>query len=159
MLAPEEWHRVESLAAPQQISRGGLPLPFCHDPMLNPDVIRGVRIGPAGNVAGREYTCGARFQVLVHENSAIDLEISLLRQFDTRLDSDADRDHVGFDSAPIVQRHSVSVDPRHRPPQVKHDSLRLVKPLDKSAKLRPQHAFHRHMLGRDDVYFEFASAQ
>src|SRR5258705_38277 len=52
VLAPEKWHGVECLALPQHIARGGLALAFGHHPMLDPDILAGMRIGPARDIAG-----------------------------------------------------------------------------------------------------------
>src|ERR1700716_3232579 len=39
VLAPEKRYRVEDLALPQHIARGGLALAFRHHPMLDPDIL------------------------------------------------------------------------------------------------------------------------
>src|SRR5229473_1780006 len=63
MLAPEERHRIENLALPQHIARGGLSLTLGHHPMLDPDVLPGVRVGPAGNIACRKNAGNAGFEL------------------------------------------------------------------------------------------------
>ena len=54
VLASEEGHRVEPLPLAQQVAGGRLVLALGHHPVLHPDALVGVRIGPAGQrVEGR----------------------------------------------------------------------------------------------------------
>src|SRR5215831_18307947 len=51
MLTPEERHRVELLALAHHVERRGLALALRHDPVLDADVLPGMRIGPTRDVA------------------------------------------------------------------------------------------------------------
>src|SRR5262249_51247002 len=74
MLAPEERHRVEPLAAAEHVARGHLALPFGDDPMLDANPIAAVRVRPSRDVAGGEDAGRARFEVLVHRDAAVHRE-------------------------------------------------------------------------------------
>src|ERR1043165_8106833 len=53
VMAPEKRHRVERLALPKHVSRGGLALTLGHHPMLDAYGLEGMRIGPARDIARR----------------------------------------------------------------------------------------------------------
>src|SRR6267154_285330 len=60
VLAPEERHRVESLAKTEHVACRGLALTFGHHPMLNANVRAGMRVGPARDIARRVDAGNAR---------------------------------------------------------------------------------------------------
>src|SRR5437588_315242 len=72
MLAPEERHGIEDFALAQHVARGGLALALRHHPMFDADVLAGMRIGPAGDVARRVDATDAGFEIRIHRNAAID---------------------------------------------------------------------------------------
>src|SRR5262245_12029133 len=98
MLAPKEGRSRKRLAAAKHVTRRRLALPFCEHPMLDANVLAGVRVGPARDVAGGEDSGRAGLKVGIHRDTAIDLQASLLGQLGARPHADADDDQVGFDS-------------------------------------------------------------
>ena len=54
VLAPEKRHRVEALFVPEHVGGRGLALALGDNPVLDPDALAGMRIGPARDVAGGE---------------------------------------------------------------------------------------------------------
>src|SRR5262245_12577523 len=65
VLAPEERRGAVRLSAPEDVLRGGLPLPFRHDPVLDPHALAGPRVGIARDVARGENAGRARLEHLV----------------------------------------------------------------------------------------------
>ena len=80
MLAPEERHGVESLAASEHVPCRSLTLAFGDDPVFDANPLAGVRIGPACDVSGGEDAGRAGLEVLVDCDAAIDREAGLLRE-------------------------------------------------------------------------------
>src|SRR5205085_8349683 len=62
VLAPEKRHRLVLLAMAEHVQRRDLALPFGHHPVLDPDGLAAVRIGPACDVAGGEDARRARLE-------------------------------------------------------------------------------------------------
>ena len=58
---------------------------MCYHPVLDADVLPETRIWPARDVAGRVDAGRARFQKLVDEYAAVDLQSRLLRKLQARL--------------------------------------------------------------------------
>src|SRR5262249_61403763 len=61
VLAPEERHGIEALAASQHVARGDLTLTLGDDPVLDTDSLTGMRIRSAYRVAGREHSSRSGF--------------------------------------------------------------------------------------------------
>ena len=95
LLGPEKRDGVEPFPPTQHVARRGLPLALGHHPVFDADALAGEPIRPARDVAGREDARGARFQVLVHRDAAIDGEACLFRQRNRRPHADADDDEIG----------------------------------------------------------------
>src|SRR6185312_15248881 len=74
MHAPEEGHRIEALSAADHVARGGLSLALRDDPMLDTDVIFGVWVRPARNIAGCEDARHTGLEILVDRDTAIGAE-------------------------------------------------------------------------------------
>src|SRR6516162_474619 len=72
VLAPEERHSVEFLALPQHIAGGGLPLTLSDHPMLDPDILARMRIGPSRYIASGEDAGDAGLEMGVHDDPAIE---------------------------------------------------------------------------------------
>jgi len=113
MLAPEERHRVEPLARAHHVERGGLALALRHHPMLDADVLAGMRIGPARDIARRVDPGDARLEKSVHQHAAVEREAGLLGQPQPRPHPDADHDEVGVERAAALERGARSVDRHH----------------------------------------------
>src|SRR5262249_11428814 len=74
VLPPEERYGLETLATAEDIASGRLPLPLGDDPMLDANVVAGVRIGPSRDIAGGEDPGSARLEVLVDGDAVIQRE-------------------------------------------------------------------------------------
>src|SRR6185437_504413 len=109
LFGPKERDDVEPFALTKNIARGGLPLALGDDEMLDADWLARQPIRPASDVAGREDTRGARLEVLVHRDAAINREPCLFRQRDYWSHADADDDEVGLEGFAILQRHAALV--------------------------------------------------
>src|SRR6195952_285649 len=96
VLAPEKRCRVEGLALSQHVARGGLALAFGHHPMLDPDALPGMWIGPTRDIARGIDSRDAGFEERVHSNAAVDLEPCLFRQAEARTHADADDHDIGL---------------------------------------------------------------
>ena len=160
VLAPEERHRVEALALPEHVARGGLALALGHHPVLDANVLAGVRIGPARDIArgvdaGRRWFRGYAFD----DDAAIDREAGLLGQRQARPHADADDHEIGLEHAAALQRRALAVDRGHGIAEMEDDAVLLVQRADEVAHLRPEHALHRPLLRRHDMDLDVARAQ
>src|SRR5262245_62628642 len=82
VLAPEERNLGESLLLAENVARRRLTLPLGHDPMLDPQILAGMGIGPPRDVAGGKDSRRTGFKIFVHCDAAIDLETGALGQLD-----------------------------------------------------------------------------
>ena len=80
MLAPKEWDYVTFFAMAKNILSRYLTLSFSDHPVLDPNSLSGMRVGPAGGIASSEDSGHAGFEVFVNRDTAIDGEPSLLGQ-------------------------------------------------------------------------------
>src|SRR5438067_1197566 len=94
VLAPEEGHRVESLAASQHVAGRRLALPFGDHPVLHANAVAGVRIGPSRDIAGGEDARHAGFEVLVDGDPPVDREPGALGEAQRRTNADAEHEEV-----------------------------------------------------------------
>ena len=78
VLAPEERHLGKSLPLAEDVARYRLTLPLGHDPMLDPQILAGMGIGPARDVAGGKDPRHAGFEVFIHRDAAIEFETGTL---------------------------------------------------------------------------------
>src|SRR5262245_1259964 len=83
MLAPEERNLGKTLPLAENVARCRLALPLGHDPMLDPQVLAGIGIGPPRDVTGGKDSRHAGFKVFIHRDAAIDLETGALGQLDS----------------------------------------------------------------------------
>ena len=116
-------------------------------------------IGPARHVAGRKHARGARFEVLVDADAAIDRETGLFGECDGRTHADAEHQKVGVDRRTVAQRHCSSIDLRDRAAKMKDDAVFFVNAANDTADLRSHDARERLGLRRDDVHVELAGAE
>jgi len=89
--------RLESFATAEDVSGRHLSLPLRHHPMLNPDALTCVGIGPPRDVARSEDARHARFEVLVHGDPAVDGQAGSLGQVGQRSNPDAKHQEVRVD--------------------------------------------------------------
>ena len=79
VLTPEEWNSVKLFATAKNILGCYLSLALSNHPVLDANSLAGVRIGPAGDIAGSEDSGHAGFEVFVDFDTTIDRESSLFR--------------------------------------------------------------------------------
>jgi len=72
VLAPEKRDECARFFAPDHIARGDLAVTLGHDPVLDADFVAAVRVRPACDVPRSENPRGARFQIFVDHDAAID---------------------------------------------------------------------------------------
>ncbi len=80
VLTPEEWNSVKLFATAKNILSCHLSLALSDHPVLDANSLAGVRIWPAGGIAGCEDSGHAGFEVFVDFDTPIDREPSLLGQ-------------------------------------------------------------------------------
>jgi hypothetical protein len=105
----------------EHVERGGLALPLGDDPVLDPDVLAAVRIGPARNVAGREESGRARFEKGVHDQSAVEPQTGLLRKFAPGLVANRNRLASGQSHPKVALRNPAC--PLYRAIATRYDKL------------------------------------
>ena len=159
MLAPEERHRIEAFPQAEHIPGRGLALPFGHHPVLDPNLVAGVRIGPPRDVAGREDAGHAGLEVLVHGDAAVDRQPRPFGDRNRRPHADAEHEKVALERGAVAERDHAPLDAGDGLAQVERDALLLVHLADEASDLRPHHALQRLALGRDDMDRQPAGAE
>src|SRR6202021_102992 len=159
IVAPEEGPRMECLPLSQHIARGGLPLTFGDDPVFDPDVFAGMRIGPARDVARGVDSGDAGFEVCAYGDTTIERKAGLFGQRQARADADANDDHICLQHVAALERSALAVDRDHGIPEMKDDAVLLVQGAHEIAHAGPQHALHRPLLGGYDVNLDIARSQ
>src|SRR5262249_32428218 len=140
--APEERNLGKSLPLAENIARCRLTLPLGHDPMLDPQILAGVGIGPPRDVAGGKDSRHTGFKVFIHRNAAIDLEAGALSQLDSRPHPNAGDDKIGRRRA-AFELDVPAIDRCRRLLEMEYDAVLLVNRAYEIAKFAPQHAFQR----------------
>src|SRR5262249_55582833 len=92
VLAPKERHRVEALIQSQHVAGCGLSLTFGYHPMLDADVLAGVRVRPTRDVAGSVNVVRAGLEMPIDHHAAVNLKAGLLGEHETGADANTD-DH------------------------------------------------------------------
>src|SRR5215472_10538068 len=126
MLAPEERHVGKALPLAENVARCRLTLPLGHDPMLDPQILAGMGVGPARDVAGGKDSRHARFKVFIHRDAAIDLETGALSQLDSRPHPNADDDEVGRQCRAAFELDVSAIDRGCRLLEMEYDAVLLV---------------------------------
>ena len=78
--------------------------------MLDPQIVAGMEIGPARDVAGGKDSRHAGFKVFIHRDAAIELETGALGQLDSRPHANADDDEIGRQCRAAFKPHVGGVD-------------------------------------------------
>src|SRR6516164_10583371 len=151
VLAPEERNLGKSLLLAENVARCRLTLPLGHDPMLDPQILAGMAIGPPRDVAGGKDTRHAGFKVFIHCDAAIDLETGALSQLDSRPHPNADDDEIGQQCRAIFELDVSAVDRRRRLLEMEYDAVFLVNRAYDIAEFASQHAFQRPALQCHDM--------
>src|SRR5262245_44615220 len=159
VLAPEERNLGKSLPLAENVARCRLTLPLGHDPMLDPQILAGMGVGPARDVAGGKDSRHARFKVFIHRDAAIDLETGALSQLDSRPHPNADDDEVGRQCRAAFELDVSAIDRGCRLLEMEYDAVLLVNRAYEIAKFAPEHAFQRPALRCHDMNLDFARPQ
>src|SRR5262245_60639813 len=159
VLAPEERNLGKSLLLAENVASCRLTLPLGHDPMLDPQILAGMGIGPPRDVAGGKDSRHAGFKVFIHCDAAIDLETGALSQLDSRPHPNADDDEVGRQCRAAFELDVSAIDRCRRLLEMEHDAVLLVDRAYEITKFTPEHAFQRPALRRHDVNLDFARPQ
>src|SRR5262249_3616557 len=126
VLAPEERDGAEGLATSQHGERGGLTLPLGDNPMLHPNALATVQVGPARNVSGRIDSRHARLQVMTDDHAAIERKTGLFSKLETRPHANAGDNQIRRELATALQHDGVAVDGSGRVLEMEDDPMLLV---------------------------------
>ena len=140
VLAPKERDRVEGAGVPKNIERRNLTLTFRDHPMLDTDAISGMRIGPAGDVAGGIDAFCAGFEVFIDSNAAIDRKSCLFGEFDGGTHASTDDEEIRFDARAVLERCAGAVDVGDGCAQVKDHAVGFMNFAHEAAQLCAQDA-------------------
>src|SRR5262249_47147685 len=143
VLAPEERNLGKSLLLVENVASCRLTLPLGHDPMLDPQILAGMGIGPPRDVAGGKDTRRGGFKVFVHRDAAIEFKTGALGELGSRPHPNADDDEVGRQCRTAFELDVSAIDRRRRLLEMEDDAVLLVNRSYKIAKFTPQHAFQR----------------
>ena len=88
------------LAMPEHVERSGLSLALGDHPMLDADALTAMRVGPACNVSGRPNCWHARFEIGIHDNTAINDKPRHFCKFGPRAHTDTDDHEIRFKCLP-----------------------------------------------------------
>src|SRR5262249_50250417 len=159
VLAPEERNMGKSLPLPEHVARRRLPLPLGHHPVLDPQILAGMGVGPAGDVAGGENPRHASLEILVHRHAAVGLQAGALGQLDPRPHANADNDELGRQRAAALELDTLAVDRYRGFLEMKYDAVLLVNGADEVAEFAPEYPLQRPVLGSHDMNLDVARAQ
>jgi len=158
VLAPEEWGCSEWLTRTENVPRRDLSLALRYDPVLHPDPLTRVRIGPSCNITGGEYARCTCFEVFVDCNAAIDRQPRRLGERNGRPHAHTENDEVGLQGAAIGERYLRPVYASRRLPEMESDAMLFVKCLHEAADFRAEHAFQWHSVEARDVHLDTPGA-
>ena len=127
--------------------------------MLDPDVLLGVRVGPARNIASRKNAGNAGFEMRIHNDAAVKHETSLFGQGQSRAHPNAYNHHVGLQHAAALERRALAVDRDYGIAEMEDDAVLFVQCAYEIAHVSPKHALHRPLLRRHHVDLDIARAQ
>src|SRR5258708_3622284 len=102
------------------------------------------RLIPPRDAAGGEDAGGARLEVLVDSDAAVERQAGTLGQRGGRPHAGTHHDEIGVDRVAAAQGDGSPVDRHRRLAQMKADAARLVERLDESPYVRTQDALARH---------------
>src|SRR5829696_2152027 len=139
VLAPEEGHRIERDLLAKHVARGSLALSLRHHPVLHPDALTGMRIGPARDVTGREQVRCAGLQELIDGHAPVQGQSGPLGQLQVGSHPNAGDNQVGLQAIAVVQHHLARRNFLCGLPKVEVHSVLLVKFLDEVSQFGAHH--------------------
>src|SRR5262245_18525157 len=96
MHAPEERDSGEFYCSTQHVERRCLALTLRNNPVLDANILAGMRIRPAGDIAGGKNVLNTRLKIAVHQHTAIKRQAGCLGKLSARANSDPDHHKVGL---------------------------------------------------------------
>src|SRR3984893_12902827 len=159
LLGPEERHRAEALARPEHVAGSCLALPFGDDPVLDADRLASQPVGPAGDIAGGPDAGGARLEIRVDGDTAVNSNPGFLGERGLRPHPDPDDDEVGIELFATLQCDAVWIERSCGGTEVERDAVLLVDLAYEVSDFRAKDCFHRPRLGCHDVHRKPARPQ
>src|SRR5262249_4204780 len=136
VLAPEERHGGEGRATSEHGEGGGLTLALGDDPVLHPNALTTVRIGPARDVSGRVDSGHARLQIGAGDHAAIERKAGFFSKLETWAHTDAGNYQIRRERAAVLQRDGLAVDGAGRVLEVEDHAMLLVEGTHEVPHLR-----------------------
>ena len=127
--------------------------------MFYTDILAGMRVGPAHDVASSVDTGGARFEKCIHQNAAINCEAGLLGKSQARPHADPNYDEISFNHAAAFKCRALIFDSGHGIFEMKDNVVVLVQHTNEIAYFRPEDALHWSFFRSHHMHLEIASAQ
>src|SRR4051794_37519824 len=147
---PKERHRVKVPRFAEHVAGGNLAVALGYHPMLDPDALAAVRVGPRRDVAGGVDVGCAGSQLGVDDHAILDGKPGLFRKIDAWRYADPDKNQTGIEPRAIVHDDLARTDLGEFAAEMKR---RSVLPMDREnevRQLRAQHFGHRLPFRRDD---------
>src|SRR5262245_40745138 len=123
MLAPKEGHGCELLAKAEHVERRRLALALGDHPVLDPDRLARMRIGPARDVAGGEDPRRAGLEIRIDRHTAIDREACGFCEREPRTHADTGDNEIRIEHAATLELRLFVVDGSDRVFEMKDDAV------------------------------------
>src|SRR5262249_51702764 len=156
VLAPEERHEFVPLAVAEQVGGSDLALAFGDHPVLDANPLAAVRVGPAGNVAGRENVARAGLEELVDYDPVVDGQPGTFAKLGAGAHADAGDDEVSFDRTAALEDDALAVDCRGAVLEVEDDAMFLMPRADEVGELGAHDPLQRPPAGSNHMDLEIA---
>src|SRR5687767_1927927 len=159
MGAPEKRDVVEPVAVAEHVARDDLALALRYDPVLHSESGIRIRVGPARDVARREYIAGTGLEEFVDGDPVVEANPCALGKAEVGTDSNT-RDHqIGIESRSVIKDYRLGVDCLHGVTEVELHTTLFMDAPDQHPQLGAEHTFEREILWGDDVNLEAARHQ
>src|SRR5262249_4600054 len=143
----------------EQVSRRDLSLPLGKHPVLDAHTFPRAGIGPASHIARGENPGGARFEVLIDHDPAIDTQPALLSECGRRPHSHPEHHEICIEAGSAPQNHSTSLETADRVLQMEGDTVRFVEAAYELPDLGTHHTLQRFLFKGHHVDHEPACTQ
>src|SRR5271165_487082 len=159
MLAPKVGHGAESVAFSEHIERCRLSLPFRNHPMFHANILAGMRIGPARDIACSVDAGGTCFEKFVDEDAAINCEAGLFSKRQTRPHADTGHHKSRFKHLAALEYGALALDGGHGIFEMEYDPMLFVQTTNEITHLRSEGPLHWPFFWRHGVNLDPACAQ
>src|SRR6516165_3005020 len=140
---PEERYSVESFSNPEQVTGGDLSLLLGKHPVLDAHTFTGAGIGPASDIACRENSGRARFEVFIHHDATVDAQPTSLSECARRPHSHSKHQQVCIETGTAPQNRFASLEATDRVLQMEDDTVSFVKAAYELTDLVTHHTLER----------------